>query len=104
LKFEGSVYIDGTVEGNIDCGGTITVGKKGKVKGDVKTDKIIISGIVEGTVNCNSIEILSGGRFSGEVEFSEIVIEPKGIFEGTSKLKTGTTVTKKESVAKVEKK
>ncbi|WP_456465840.1 bactofilin family protein [Persephonella sp.] len=89
LKFNGSVHIDGEVEGNIFCEKILTVGKKGKVKGKITAEKIIVSGFIEGDAECTSIEIISGGKFIGEITYNEITIEPQGIFEGNLKLKTG---------------
>ncbi|WP_293445923.1 polymer-forming cytoskeletal protein [Persephonella sp.] len=89
LKFNGSVHIDGEVEGNIFCEKVVTVGKKGKVKGKITAEKIIVSGFVEGDADCTSIEIISGGKFVGEITYNEITIEPQGVFEGNLKLKTG---------------
>lgn len=82
LNFSGSVHIDGQVEGSIMCQQVVTVGKKGKVKG-------IINSYVEGNAESNIIEILSGKKFNDEITYNEIMIELKGIFEGTVKLRTG---------------
>ncbi|MBK3333240.1 polymer-forming cytoskeletal protein [Persephonella atlantica] len=97
LKFKGSVHIDGEVEGSIMCENVVTVGKNGKVRGKISAEKIIINGYVEGNADCNSVEILSGGKFTGEITYNEITIEPKGIFEGTVKLKTGKIKSIKEA-------
>ncbi len=77
------------MEGNIFCEKVVTVGKKGKVKGKITAEKIIVSGFVEGDADCTSIEIISGGKFIGEITYNEITIEPQGVFEGNLKLKTG---------------
>ena len=97
LKFSGSVHIDGFVEGNIFCEGVVTIGKKGKIKGFITAEKVIVNGFVEGNVDCNIVEILEGGKFVGEVQYNQIMIEPKGIFEGNMKLKGGK-IKKMESV------
>ncbi|SNZ06321.1 protein CcmA, bactofilin family [Persephonella hydrogeniphila] len=89
LRFNGSVHIDGDVEGNIFCEKVVTVGKKGKVKGKITAEKIIINGYAEGEADCSYVEILSGGKFVGEITYNEITIEPQGVFEGNLKLKTG---------------
>ncbi|NPA17308.1 bactofilin family protein [Persephonella sp.] len=89
LKFSGSVHIDGEVEGNIFCEKIVTVGKKGRVKGTVRSDKVIVKGYIEGNIDADSIEVLSGGRITGEIAYNEIMVEPKGTLEGTAKLKTG---------------
>ncbi|WP_457623022.1 bactofilin family protein [Persephonella sp.] len=89
MRFSGSVHIDGFVEGEIYCEGVVTVGKNGEIKGLVSAEKIIIKGFVDGNADCNVVEILEGGKFVGEIQYSQIMIEPKGIFEGSLKLKGG---------------
>ena len=89
LRFSGSVHIDGYVEGNISCEGIVTVGKSGKVKGVITADKIIVKGFVDGNADCNIVEILEGGKFVGEIHYNQILIEPKGVFEGSLKVKGG---------------
>ncbi len=83
------MHIDGYVEGNISCEGIVTVGKSGKVKGVITAEKIIVKGYIDGNADCNTAEILEGGKFVGEILYNQILIEPKGIFEGSLKIKGG---------------
>ena len=99
LKFSGSVHIDGEIEGNIICEKILTVGKSGKIIGIIQADKLIISGNVEGEVDCNVLEVLTGGKFRGEAQYNEIMIEHQGSVEGTLKAKRG-----KEPVGKIKRK
>jgi cytoskeletal protein CcmA (bactofilin family) len=89
LKFSGSVHIDGFVDGSIFCEAVVTVGKSGKVKGFISADKIIVKGFIDGNAECNVIEILEGGKFTGEIQYNQIMIEPKGVFEGSLKIRGG---------------
>ena len=43
--------------------------------------------MVEGSVQGKTVEIKTGGYVKGEITSSELIIEPKGIFEGNSILK-----------------
>jgi len=63
------------------------VGKNGHVKGNVVTDRLIVQGYVEGTVDAKTVEIKAHGRVSGEITSTELIIESKGIFEGNSIVK-----------------
>jgi cytoskeletal protein CcmA (bactofilin family) len=82
------LYIDGEVEGEITAVGVVVIGKDGKVRSNsLKTDKLTVSGYFEGNIDCNYIEILAGGRVVGKITTKEIVIEPKGLFEGESRIK-----------------
>ena len=99
LKFSGSVHVDGEIEGTIVCEQILTIGKTGKILGTIQADKLIISGFVEGEIDCNVLEVLTGGKFIGEAQYNEIMIEHHGAVEGTLKAKKG-----REPLAKIKKK
>lgn len=81
------LYCDGEVEGAIRSTHEVSIGEKGSFKGDVFADKITVLGRIEGSVDARRIEIRSGGCIKGIITSSELVIEPKGIFEGESRIK-----------------
>lgn len=54
---------------------------------------------MEGEVDCNVLEVLTGGKFVGEAQYNEIMIEHQGAVEGTLKAKKG-----REPLAKIKKK
>ena len=97
-----SLYIDGNFEGSIHSSSSITVGRNGKINGDVHAKKLIIQGFVEGSAEADRIEIHADGKMSGKVTSSELVIEAQAIFEGESHFKERATMdTKKISKKKV---
>ena len=83
-----NLYVDGEFEGVINSKKEVNVGKNGHIKGDVITQRLIVQGHIEGTVNANRVEIKAAGKVTGSIESSELVIEAKGIFEGTSVVKS----------------
>ena len=82
------MYIDGVLEGNINSTKEVNIGKNGHVKGSVVTDRLIVQGFIEGTVDAERVEIKAAGHVSGEIKSGELVIEAKGIFEGNSVIKS----------------
>ena len=82
-----NLYVDGNFEGIINSQKEVNIGKNGHIKGDVFTSRLVVQGIIEGNVNSARVEIKAGGRISGTLESSELVIEAKGVFEGNSVLK-----------------
>ena len=80
----GKLHIDGKMEGVVRSEGFISVGTTGYVHGNIQADKIIISGKVEGNIMCNSLEIMQTGNVKGEISTGEFVIEPGGVFVGSS--------------------
>lgn len=65
----------------------ITVGKNGKIKGEIKAGQLVVQGVVEGSVDVERLEIKATGYVSGVVTSTEMVIEAKGVFEGESHIK-----------------
>ena len=43
-----------------------------------------MSGLFEGTADCNTIEILPNGHIKGKIITNELIIEKQGFFEGES--------------------
>jgi len=82
-----NLYIDGELEGMIKSSKEVNVGKNGHVKGSVQTERLVVQGFIEGTVDAKIVEIKAGGHVSGEITATELIIESKGIFEGNSIVK-----------------
>jgi cytoskeletal protein CcmA (bactofilin family) len=96
------LYVDGIFEGMIHSDKLITVGKNGKIKGDVHAAKLVVQGLVDGIVEAELVEIKSTGRVHGSVTSAELAIEAKGVFEGDSKIKNAQKLTpSKETKTKV---
>jgi cytoskeletal protein CcmA (bactofilin family) len=96
LNLECKLHIDGEVSGQVNSNNIVTIGKSGVLKAELKAHKLIVSGFFEGNADCDSIEILAGGKYLGKILARELMIESKGQFEGESKIKKS----EKEEVVK----
>ncbi len=85
LDLSGNLHIDGHVEGRIDSGFDVSVGASGSLEGDIRAQRIVVSGMIRGRVDCGRLEIVDKGRVFGEVSSKEFVIEPGGQFVGESR-------------------
>jgi cytoskeletal protein CcmA (bactofilin family) len=82
---EGVVRLDGQVEGKVIGPGTVIIGKKGLLRGDLKVNRLILSGRLEGTaVTSESTYIAPTGKLLGTVQTPRLVIDEGGIFDGES--------------------
>ncbi len=88
MNLECNLFVDGVFEGTIRSHKEVTVGKNGMIKGEIFAEHLVVLGKVEGNVSVDIVEIKSSGKMSGTIESSELVIEPKGLFEGTSVIKS----------------
>ncbi|PLA74195.1 hypothetical protein CYQ88_07385 [Hydrogenovibrio sp. SC-1] len=82
---DGTLHIDGCVEGIVETDYDVSIGNEGSVTGLVKAKTIVVSGALEGKVACESIDILSTGKVLGEVICGEMMIESGGRFIGESR-------------------
>lgn len=71
----GMIHIDGTVHGDINVDETIVIGASGSVYGNVKSKKVIVSGKLEGSVSCTSLEITQTGIVSDKIVAKEITAD-----------------------------
>lgn len=81
----------------------MTIGVNGHISGDIKAEKVVIHGKIEGNINSDKVYIQSDGHVSGTIESNELIIEPKGVFQGESKIKTAHPVKKVETPVKNDK-
>ena len=76
--------VDGAFEGVIESAFDLAVGVNGHVKGLVKANHIVVTGVLEGKVVCDHLEILSSGKFIGELVAGDMSIERGAKFIGRS--------------------
>ena len=80
---EGSVRIDGRINGNVTVTGVLIVGATGQINGDVTATSTIIGGEVFGNVNITEkTELISTARVIGNITTVLIVIDEHAVFQG----------------------
>lgn len=80
---EGSIRIDGTVQGDVTISGTLIVGVAGYINGDVNANVVIVGGEINGNVNApEKTELTSTARMIGDIVTNTIVIDEKAVFQG----------------------
>lgn len=87
------LHVDGEIIGKIHSKSIVTIGKSGKISGEIIAKRLIVNGLFEGTANCDTIEVLENGKLVGQVISKELMIEAKAEFEGESKIKRDTEKT-----------
>lgn len=87
---EGTLRIEGSVEGTVRAGKAVVLGKEGVVDGDIATQDAVIGGrvtgsivaesrlelqatcVVEGTVQARRIKLDEGGTVNGTVQIGDV--------------------------------
>jgi len=81
---DGTLRIEGSVEGRVRAGKAVVVGKDGRVKGDITTQDAVISGTVVGTLSAESrLELQATARIDGEIRARRMQLEEGAILNGT---------------------
>jgi cytoskeletal protein CcmA (bactofilin family) len=88
---EGTLRIEGTVEGSIRAGKAVVVGKDGVVVGDIQTQDAVVGGRVEGRIFAESrLELQSTCAITGDVHARRIKLDEGGQVDGTLQMGEGT--------------
>ncbi len=83
LSFDGTIRIDGRVEGEINTTGTLIIGEQAIVKGVVSAGILITSGKVNATITATAkIQIQKPGILIGDIRTPGISIEDGAHFHG----------------------
>jgi cytoskeletal protein CcmA (bactofilin family) len=83
VSFDGTVRIDGRVEGEIYISGTLIVGEHAVIEGVVSVGVLMNSGKINGTVTAlEKIHILKPGVLIGDIRTPVIAIEEGSHFHG----------------------
>jgi cytoskeletal protein CcmA (bactofilin family) len=81
---DGTLRVEGTVEGTIQAGKAVVVGKDGTVIGDIMTQDAVIGGRVNGKVIAESrLELQATCVIEGEVRARRIKLDEGGRINGT---------------------
>ena len=83
VNFDGTVRVDGRVEGEIHTTGTLIVGEHAIIKGIVSAGVLMNSGKINGTITAvEKIQILKPGVLVGDIRTPSIAIEEGSHFHG----------------------
>jgi cytoskeletal protein CcmA (bactofilin family) len=83
ITSEEDIIIEGKVKGNISVSKTLTIGKSGKVKADIKAAVVRIIGEAKGNIIASDkVEILSLGRYTGNIQSQKLVVAEGAILNG----------------------
>ena len=87
VKFSSELVIDGDVEGSIDSGGRLTVGKNAHIRGEIRTRSVTVFGTIDGNVTAaERCELHSGCTLRGDIESPRLVVDEDATFLGSAKI------------------
>lgn len=83
ISIKNSVRVDGRIVGEISSTGTITIGEKGEIEGNVNATKAVVGGKVKGRINAAVKAILEAHSvLIGDLKTAKLTIDEGAMFEG----------------------
>ncbi|MEQ1846774.1 MAG: polymer-forming cytoskeletal protein [Nitrospira sp.] len=90
VYFEGTVQLDGCVEGEIHTTGVLVVGEHAEIRGSVSVGTLLSSGKIHGTVAAvNKVQLLKTAVQIGDVHTPAFSIEDGAYFKGFADMGPG---------------
>lgn len=87
LTFRNELLIDGHVDGTINSGGRLTIGKNAKIKGEIKTKSVVVDGNVEGDITAEErCELRAGCTVNGDIVSPRLVVDEAAAFIGSARI------------------
>ncbi len=102
IEGDDTVHIEGEIYGDVKVNNTVVVGKTGLIQGNIKANKIISSGKIEGDIKCEDLEVMHSsyikqnirakkvlihGTIHGEVVCDSLVVEEGGFVKDKTQSK-----------------
>jgi cytoskeletal protein CcmA (bactofilin family) len=80
---DGTIRVEGRVEGLVAAAKSVVVGKEGEVVGDIRTQDAIIAGSVTGSVTAESrVELQATCRIKGDIQSRRVKLDEGGQVDG----------------------
>jgi len=87
LSFEGTIRVDGKVDGEVISKDTLIAGEGAFLQGEIAVGTIICSGKIVGNVNASQkVHIIAPGIVQGNIKTPKLIIEEGVTFDGKSEM------------------
>ncbi len=87
LSFEGTIRVDGKVDGEVISKDTLIAGDGAFLQGEITVGTIICSGKIVGNVNASQkVHIIAPGIVQGNIKTPKLIIEEGVTFDGKSEM------------------
>ncbi len=83
LRCEGSVRLDGAVEGGmIETLGNVLISEGARVMADIRAKTVSVAGAYKGNITADRVELLEGGRLWGIINVQTFLLDEGAHFHG----------------------
>jgi cytoskeletal protein CcmA (bactofilin family) len=83
IETDGTLRIDGRLEGSVRRGGVVILGVGASVKGSIVANEVVVGGTVEGDIHAaQRVELQPTAVVTGDIEAGTILIQEGGALRG----------------------
>ncbi len=83
FKSDGNIIVEGMVQGSIKTKSNLTIGQSAKIKAEVETNNLFLSGEIKGNVKVlEKAELKANARILGNLDTKILVVEEGAIING----------------------
>lgn len=91
FSFDGTVRVDGRLEGEIHTKGTLMVGEQAVIKGTISAGTLISNGKINGIVTAHEkVQLLKSAVLVGEIHTPSLSVEEGAHIHGTCDMGSGS--------------
>ncbi|TGY41268.1 bactofilin family protein [Bacteroides caecimuris] len=84
IEVEGSLRVDGVIEGDVTCHKMVVIGPQGTVTGNITSVSAVLQGTLKGDIHVTDLLTLKAGcLMNGDIYTCKLEIEPQARFNGT---------------------
>ena len=88
---QGKLKVDCEFEGDV-AGTEVVISERGRVKGKVVGERVIVLGKIIGAIHGNDILLMSSAHVEGDIHHTSLAIETGAEFDGRSRLNDASGV------------
>ena len=89
LHFEGTIRVDGKLEGEVFTKDTLIVGETAEILGNINVGTIITSGKIQGNINAaKNVHLMAPGTLTGDITTPALHMEEGFNFNGRCEMST----------------
>lgn len=94
-----STRVDGQVNGDIICSGSLIVGERGRIYGNIQAKNVFCSGQVTGDITVESkIEVTETAKIIGNLDTVLLVVDEKAIIHGNCNMHVAVSKKDEENI------
>ena len=83
ISAKDSIKIDGEIQGNLNIEGSVIIGEKSHVQGDVRCADLVVFGRLDGNIHARQLQLKQTAQIYGNIEAHILQVEPGAVYQGT---------------------